>query len=58
MRAGGQNADGSAVHAYLHRVEGDMANAGGWYRRAGRAMPGGPLGDEWAALAQEFLLIA
>jgi hypothetical protein len=24
------------VHAHLHRVEGDDANAGYWYRRAGR----------------------
>ena len=24
------------VHAYLHRREGDLGNARGWYRRAGR----------------------
>lgn len=30
------SADGSWVHAHLHRVEGDLANAGYWYRRAGR----------------------
>jgi hypothetical protein len=24
------------VHAYLHRVEGDLGNAGYWYRRAGQ----------------------
>jgi len=24
------------VHAYLHRVEGDLSNAGYWYRRAGQ----------------------
>lgn len=24
------------VHAHLHRVEGDLANAGYWYRQAGR----------------------
>src|SRR5476649_2861417 len=24
------------VHAHLHRVEGDMNNACGWYRRAGK----------------------
>ena len=23
------------IHAYLHRVEGDLSNAGYWYRRAG-----------------------
>ena len=31
------DADGAWVHAYLHRVEGDLANAGYWYRRAGKA---------------------
>ena len=27
---------GSWIHAYLHRVEGDLSNAGYWYRRANR----------------------
>jgi hypothetical protein len=40
--------NGAAVHAYLHRVEGDLSNASGWYSRSG-------LADEWAALAREFL---
>ena len=47
--------DGAIVHAYLHRVEGDLRNAGGWYSRAGRPPATCPLADEWAALAQEFL---
>lgn len=34
------------VHAHLHRVEGDLANAGYWYRRARRAMPTAPLDAE------------
>lgn len=42
--------DGNAVHAYLHRKEGDLENAGGWYRRAGRAMPQGSLDEEWEGL--------
>jgi hypothetical protein len=46
---------GSAVHAYLHRKEGDMNNAGGWYSRAGRTPPTGSLDAEWQALAQELL---
>ena len=25
----------SLIHAYLHRVEGDLGNAAYWYRRAG-----------------------
>ncbi len=31
-----KGAAGAWVHAYLHRVEGDLRNAGYWYRRAGR----------------------
>jgi hypothetical protein len=31
-----EGADGAWVHAWLHRIEGDLANAGYWYRRAGR----------------------
>lgn len=26
------------IHAYLHRIEGDLANANYWYRRAGLDM--------------------
>ena len=29
------DANSAWVHAYLHRVEGDLGNAGYWYRRAG-----------------------
>lgn len=46
---------GAIVHAYLHRVEGDMSNARGWYSRAGRPPATGPLTEEWTALASEFL---
>jgi len=28
--------DAAWVHAYLHRVEGDLGNAGYWYRQAGQ----------------------
>lgn len=49
------DADGAAVHAYLHRKEGDLANARYWYARAGRAAPGGALEREWEALARELL---
>ena len=37
------DADGAWVHAYLHRVEGDLANAGYWYRRAGKPASEQPL---------------
>lgn len=43
------------VHAYLHRKEGDLANAGHWYRRAGQAMPDQSLEAEWEAIAQALL---
>ena len=49
--------DGSWVHAYLHRKEGDRGNAGYWYSRAGRTMPaaGVSLETEWATIARELL---
>jgi len=43
------------VHAYLHRKEGDSANADYWYSRAGAERPRGTLEKEWEALAREFL---
>lgn len=43
------------VHAYLHRVEGDLSNAGYWYRRAGKPASSEPLDQEWTALVQTFL---
>jgi len=47
--------DGCWTHAYLHRVEGDLANAGYWYRRAGRPPATGPLEAEWRAIATALL---
>ena len=49
------NADGAWVHAYLHRVEGDLANAGYWYRRAGKPASQQPLRDEWTAIVKALL---
>jgi hypothetical protein len=46
---------GSAVHAHLHREEGDSWNADYWYRRAGRKRPETSLEAEWEALAREML---
>lgn len=48
--------DGSWVHAYLHRKEGDLGNAGYWYSRAGRKMPAATvtLDAEWEAMAREL----
>jgi hypothetical protein len=47
--------EGSWVHAYLHRVEGDRWNANYWYRRAGRSMPEYDLKREWEELVRYFL---
>jgi hypothetical protein len=52
------DAAGAAVHAYLHRKEGDLSNAAYWYRRAGREVATGPLAREWDALVEEFLAAA
>jgi hypothetical protein len=49
------DAVGAWVHAYLHRVEGDLANAGYWYRRAGQPVAAQPLAEEWAAIAAALL---
>ena len=40
------NRDGSMLHAYLHRKEGDLANAAYWYSRADKEMPNHPIKDE------------
>jgi len=45
----------AAVHAYLHRREGDLANADYWYERAGRERSRGPLEREWERLVSELL---
>src|SRR5882672_8316122 len=43
------------VHAYLHRVEGDLGNAGYWYRHAGKPVATGPLETEWEQMVSELL---
>jgi hypothetical protein len=47
--------DAAWVHAYLHRVEGDLANAGYWYRRARRPVGVGDLAEERAAIAATLM---
>ena len=44
---------GSWIHAYLHRVEGDHANAAYWYARAGKVVPipAASTADEWLEIA-------
>ena len=43
------------VHAYLHRVEGDLANARYWYRQAQRPVSSKSLAAEWDAIASTLL---
>lgn len=35
------------IHAYLHRVEGDLGNAAYWYRRANKPECRATLEEEW-----------
>ncbi len=43
------------VHAHLHRVEGDLSNAGYWYRRAGKPAAKGTTDAEWTAIVRALL---
>lgn len=46
--------EGSLLHAYLHRKEGDLGNANYWYSRANASAPSLTLGEEWEQLARSF----
>jgi hypothetical protein len=50
-----EGADAAWVHAYLHRVEGDLPNAHYWYRQAKREPPTTELDVEWDAIARAML---
>jgi G3E family GTPase len=45
----------AVVHAHLHRIEGDLANASYWYSRAGRKAADGALEEEWNSLVARCL---
>ena len=47
--------DGAWVHAHLHRIEGDLDNAGYWYRRARRPVSSLPLREEWQAISAALM---
>jgi hypothetical protein len=49
------DANSAWVHAYLHRVEGDLGNAGYWYRRAGQPVATGSLETEWEQIVSALL---
>ena len=38
---------GALVHAHLHRIEGDLSNAGYCYRQADKPVSEAELGTEW-----------
>jgi len=50
-----ETAEAAWVHAYLHRKEGDDANAGYWYSRAGQPRFSGRLESEWEQMARALL---
>ena len=47
--------NGSWIHAYLHRKEGDLFNADYWYSKAGKRRPSFSLEEEWEQLATALL---
>jgi hypothetical protein len=50
-----EGVEGSWVHAYLHRKEGDQGNAAYWYSRAGKPVCREPLDAEWFRILKELL---
>ena len=46
---------GSLIHAYLHRKEGDLGNAGYWYRRAKSPAASDAPGEEWTRIVSRLL---
>ena len=47
--------EGSWVHAWLHRQEGDEWNANYWYNRSGKTMPAVSLQEEWKVIVRALL---
>jgi hypothetical protein len=47
--------DGAWVHAYLHRKEGDPANAAYWYGRAQQPVATDALETEWERIVSDLL---
>ncbi len=50
-----ESPDAMAVHAYLHRKEGEQGNAEYWYKRAGDEFRRPELEAEWVALVDGLL---
>jgi len=52
---GDPSRDAAWVHAYLHRVEGDLGNAGYWYRQAGKPVATDSLESEWQRIVSALI---
>jgi hypothetical protein len=50
-----ESVDGAWVHAYLHRKEGDLDNAGYWYGRAKQPVATDSLEVEWERITASLL---
>jgi hypothetical protein len=50
-----EDADCAWVHAYLHRLEGDLGNAGYWYRQAARPVATDSLESEWQRIVSALI---
>ena len=47
--------EGDWIHAYLHRQEGDLGNAGYWYSKANRKITDKNLSAEWEDIVKTFI---
>jgi hypothetical protein len=47
--------DGAWVHAWLHRIEGDLSNAAYWYRHASQPVARGDTTEEGIAIAKVLI---
>jgi hypothetical protein len=47
--------EGAWVHAYLHRKEGDLGNAGYWYDKAHQPVAADALEAEWQRIVTALL---
>ena len=50
-----ETATAAWVHAYLHRVEGDLGNSGYWYRHAGKPVATDAIETEWERMVLALL---
>lgn len=50
-----EDAVSAHIHAYLHRVEGDLWNARYWYNRAKQPEFKGSLDEEWEYLLEKYM---